>query len=51
MEDGNDRDAPATKGDIDDAEQRLTGTMRDIQTEILKALYTFAESNQTRLRR
>jgi hypothetical protein len=44
---------PASKQDVVDAikasEDRVIETMRDIQTEILKALYSFAESNRQRL--
>lgn len=43
----------ATKQDVIDAvqasEDRLVETMRDIQTEILKAFYSFAESNRQRV--
>jgi hypothetical protein len=56
----NDRNAPSTKGDIEDVraemtamERRviggLTETMREIRTEMLKAFYAFAESNLKRL--
>ena len=49
-----DRNAPATKGDIAELETRLTETltevMRDGQTETLKAFYGFVESVQTRFR-
>jgi hypothetical protein len=75
----NDRNAPATRGDIQDAieamdnrfegkldaaEQRLEGKLdaaeqrildkvatmiRDAETRLLEAFYTFAESNQKRL--
>jgi Mg2+ and Co2+ transporter CorA len=51
MED--DRNAPATKGDLADQEtrivDRLTEAIRDAQTEVLKAFYGFAESNRQRL--
>ena len=50
MPNGND---PATKQDVVDAikasEDRLIETMRDIQTELLKAFYSFTTSNQQRL--
>jgi division protein CdvB (Snf7/Vps24/ESCRT-III family) len=43
----------ATKQDVVDAvkasEERVVETMRDIQTEMLKAFYSFAETNQKRL--
>jgi hypothetical protein len=55
----NDRNAPATKGDIADVKQEiamvrsemqhsfdhLTETMRDGQTELLKAFYGYTQSN------
>ena len=44
-----DRNAPATKGDVQDAVQGLMEAMRDIQTELLKAFYNFARSNEARL--
>ena len=40
---------PATKQDVLDSEDRVVETMRDIQTEILKAFYAFAESNRQRV--
>ncbi len=65
------RDAPATKGDLEDLSAGLRGEMRamedrlrtetkemedhlvesirDSETKLLKAFYTFAESNQARL--
>jgi hypothetical protein len=50
MENGHE---PATKQDVIDAvrgsEERVVETMRDIQTEILKAFYSFAESNRQRV--
>jgi len=49
----NDRNAPATKGDLADQEarivDRLTEAIRDAQTEVLKAFYGFAESNRQRV--
>ncbi|HMD70901.1 MAG TPA: hypothetical protein VKF41_06130 [Bryobacteraceae bacterium] len=43
----------ASKQDVVDSvkasEDRVVGTMRDIQTEILKAFYSFAESNRRRV--
>ena len=58
---GNDRDAPATKGDLDDLETRLRGEMselearltekmRDMQMKLLHAFYGFAESAQARFK-
>lgn len=51
----NDRNAPATRGDLADVradmkamEDRLVETFRDAQTELLKAFYSFAESNRQR---
>lgn len=52
----NDRNAVATKGDIEDVraamkamEDRLVETFRDAQTELLKAFYSFGESNRQRV--
>jgi hypothetical protein len=60
-----DRNAPATKGDLaeleprilarmeaalDERETRMIEAMRDGQTEILKAFYGFTETVQTRFR-
>jgi hypothetical protein len=42
------RSAPATKGDLIDLEERLTESMRDIQTELLKAFYGFTQTVQAR---
>jgi len=54
MED--DRNAPATKGDIAEIRQeikamedRLVESFKDGQTELLKAFYNFAESNTKRV--
>jgi hypothetical protein len=44
-----DRNAPATKGDLRETKDELIETIRDSETKLLKALYTFAESNQARL--
>jgi hypothetical protein len=45
----NDRNAPATKGDVQDSRSEIVETMRDIQTELLKAFYSFGESNRQRV--
>jgi hypothetical protein len=49
----NDRNAPATKGDLTDAvnglEERVMEAIHDSETRLLKAFYTFAETNQKRL--
>jgi hypothetical protein len=45
----NDRNAPATKGDLADQEARIVEAIRDAQTEVLKAFYGFAESNRQRV--
>ena len=60
----NDRNAPATKGDLadqeariveairdaqTDQEARIVEAIRDAQTEVLKAFYGFAESNRQRV--
>jgi hypothetical protein len=46
MDNGVDRSAPATKGDVLD----ILETMRDIQTELLKAFYTYAQSTDLKLK-
>jgi hypothetical protein len=38
-----------TKADLSALEERLTETFRDMQTELLKAIYAIAETNQKRL--
>ena len=47
-----DRNAPATKADLAEAmrqlEDRLTETVRDVQTELLKAFYSFAKSTEAK---
>ena len=45
MEDGHEQ---ATKQDLKFTEGRVVEAVRDIQTEILKAFYSFAESNRQR---
>jgi hypothetical protein len=45
----NDRNTPATKGDIEDLEARIIEPVRDAHTEVLKAFYGFAESNRQRV--
>jgi hypothetical protein len=45
-----DRNAPATKGDLAELEARLIEVIRDTQTETLKAFYGFVESVQTRFK-
>jgi hypothetical protein len=45
----NNRSAPATKGDVLDLEERVMEAIHDIETRLLKAFYTFAETNQKRL--
>ncbi|HXS98281.1 MAG TPA: hypothetical protein VN736_26970 [Candidatus Limnocylindrales bacterium] len=44
-----DRNAPSTKGDLQDLKDELIEAIRDNQTEVLKAFYNFAESNNKRL--
>jgi hypothetical protein len=46
MENGHE---PATKADLQASEDRLTEIIRDTQTEVLKAFYSFAESNRQRV--
>jgi len=54
------RNTPATKGDIEDLraelqaemkamEERIVEAFRDAQTEVLKAFYSFASSNDQRV--
>jgi hypothetical protein len=43
-----DRNAPATKADLAELEDRLTEVMRDMQTELLKSFYGFMETIRTR---
>jgi hypothetical protein len=53
----NDRNVPLTRGDLEDAlgaqgnrvVDSLTEVVRDAQTEVLKAFYSFAESNRQRV--
>jgi hypothetical protein len=45
----NDRNVPVTKGDIEDIRAELVKTMRDSQTELLKAFYNVTESNHQRV--
>jgi uncharacterized lipoprotein YddW (UPF0748 family) len=51
----NDRNAPATKGDVQDLRaemkamgDRLAAAFRDGQTELLKAFYNYAQTNDER---
>ena len=44
-----DRDAPATKGDIADSEDRVMERLRDIETKLLNAFYGYAKSNDKRV--
>jgi len=46
----NDRDSPATKGDLDDLKAELIAAMRDGQMKILNGLYSFADTVQDRYR-
>ena len=56
MENGNDSNAPATKQDIQMLRSEfqhgfdeLKETVRDAQTELLKAFYNYAQSNDERV--
>jgi len=40
---------PATKQDLADLRDELVETIRDSETRLLNAFYTFAQSNQQRL--
>lgn len=44
-----DRNAPATKGDIADSEDRVMERLRDIETKLLNAFYGYAKSNDRRV--
>jgi hypothetical protein len=44
-----DRNAPATKGDIADSEDRVMERLRDIDTKLLNAFYGYAKSNDKRV--
>ena len=44
-----DRNAPATKGDIADSEDRVMERLRDIETKLLNAFYGYAKSNDKRV--
>ena len=44
-----DRNAPATKGDIADSEDRVLERLRDIETKLLNAFYGYAKSNDKRV--
>jgi hypothetical protein len=44
-----DRNAPATKGDVADSEDRVMERLRDIETKLLNAFYGYAKSNDRRV--
>jgi hypothetical protein len=44
-----DRNAPATKGDIADSEERVMERLRDVETKLLNAFYGYAKSNDKRV--
>jgi len=44
-----DRNAPATKGDIADSEDRVMERLRDMETKLLNAFYGYAKSNDKRV--
>jgi hypothetical protein len=44
-----DRNAPATKGDVTDSEDRVLERLRDIETKLLNAFYGYAKSNDKRV--
>ena len=44
-----DRNAPATKGDIADSEDRVLERLRAIETKLLNAFYRYAKSNDKRV--
>ena len=41
---------PATKGDLDQLEERLIEKMRDMQTEVLRAFHDWARPVEIKLR-
>jgi hypothetical protein len=45
-----DRNSPATKGDLADLKDELVEAVRDIQTETLKAFYGFTQTIQDRFK-
>jgi hypothetical protein len=45
-----DLNAPATKGDLRQVEDRLMEGMRDIQTEMLKAFNSYAQNNDLKMK-
>ena len=53
----NDRSLPATRGDVEDLKEELKGDIdglkgmiRESQTEVLRAFYSFSKSLEARLR-
>ena len=44
-----DRNAPATKGDIQDMKDELIETVRGIETKLLDAFYGYTKSNDRRI--
>lgn len=50
---GDDRDAPATKGDLQDGLQahkdEFLEALRDNQIDLLRAFYSFAQSTEAKL--
>ena len=44
-----DRNAPATKGDIAVSEDRVMERLRDLETKLLNAFYGYAKSNDKRV--
>jgi len=44
-----DRNAPATKGDIADSEDCVMERLRDMETKLLNAFYGYAKSNDKRV--
>jgi hypothetical protein len=45
-----DRNTPATKGDLQDLKDEFLEALRDNQTELLRAFYSFAQSTETKLK-
>jgi hypothetical protein len=47
--DDNDRNTPATKGDLQDARDEVLEAVRGIETKLLNAFYGYAKTNDKRV--
>ena len=45
-----DKNRPATKGDLEELENRLVEKMRDMQTEVLRVFHNWARPAEVKLR-